>query len=171
MAKEKIKMIQVETLPNGYGLKFDGMTAKNGYMYFTAEKLLEGFMAHIGLGMTDQLNTETIQDFLVTAINWRDNKACVKEIERLTNALRLMTGRRASLARLMIQERNKYNTLLDDVKSFRSELKDHPDQSLLKKFDKMMKDYKSMPKLSLEGLGVKDDDFIKEETEETDDDV
>ena len=90
-----MKFIDVDTLPNGYSLKFDGMKQQGGYMYFTPEQLLEGFMAHIGLEMTDQLNMETIRDFLVTAIKWKDNKACVKEIERLKNALRLMTGRRA----------------------------------------------------------------------------
>ena len=59
-------MIRVETLPNGYCLKFDGMKNPTGYMYFTPEALLEGFMLHIGLGITEQLNTETMQDFLVT---------------------------------------------------------------------------------------------------------
>ena len=168
MAK-KVKLIDVETLPNGYSLKFDGMKQQGGYMYFTPEQLLEGFMAHIGLEMTDQLNMETIQDFLVTAINWKDNKDCVKEIERLKNALRLMTGRRASLARQMIQERNRYNGIIDDVGSMIAELKDYPDKDIKKRLEKVLKGKKRMPQLSLQGLGVNDDDFIEEETDEDDD--
>ena len=167
MAK-KVKLIDVETLPNGYSLKFDGMKQQGGYMYFTPEQLLEGFMAHIGLEMTDQLNMETIQDFLVTAINWRDNKACVKEIERLKNALRLMTGRRASLARTMIQERNRYIALMDDVGSAIAELKDYPDKDIKARLEKIMKGKKKQMPLSLKGLGVNDDDFIEEETDEED---
>lgn len=170
MAK-RVKLIDVETLPNGYSLKFDGMKQQGGYMYFTPEQLLEGFMAHIGLEMTDQLNMETIQDFLVTAMNWKDNKECVKEIERLKNALRLMTGRRASLARQMIQERNRYNGIIDDVGSMIAELKDYPDKDIKKRLEKVLKGKKRMPQLSLQGLGVNDDDFIEEETDEEDDDV
>ena len=166
-----MKLIDVDTLPNGYSLKFDGMKQQGGYMYFTPEQLLEGFMAHIGLEMTDQLNMETIQDFLVTAMNWKDNKECVKEIERLKNALRLMTGRRASLARQMIQERNRYNGIIDDVGSMIAELKDYPDKDIKKRLEKVLKGKKRMPQLSLQGLGVNDDDFIEEETDEEDDDV
>ena len=161
-------MIDVETLPNGYSLKFDGMKQQGGYMYFTPEQLLEGFMAHIGLEMTDQLNMETIKDFLVTAINWRDNKACVKEIERLKNALRLMTGRRAALARTMIQERNRYIALMDDVGSAIAELKDYPDKDIKARLEKILKGKKKQMPLSLKGLGVNDDDFIEEETDEDD---
>ena len=164
-------MIDVDTLPNGYSLKFDGMKQQGGYMYFTPEQLLEGFMAHIGLEMTDQLNMDTIQDFLVTAINWRDNKACVKEIERLKNALRLMTGRRAALARTMIQERNRYIALMDDIGSTIAELKDYPDKDIKARLEKILKGKKKQLPLSLKGLGVNDDDFIEEETDEEDDDV
>ena len=163
-----MKLIDVETLPNGYSLKFDGMKQQGGYMYFTPEQLLEGFMAHIGLEMTDQLNMETIQDFLVTAMNWKGNKECVKEIERLKNALRLMTGRRASLARQMIQERNRYNGIIDDVGSMIAELKDYPDKDIKKRLEKILKGKKKQLPLSLKGLGVNDDDFIEEETDEDD---
>ena len=170
MAK-KVKLIDVETLPNGYSLKFDGMTQKGGYMYFTPEKLLEGFMLHIGLNMTDQLNTETMQDFIVAACNWKDNKDCVKEIERLKNALRLMTGRRASLARQMIQERNRYNGIIDDVGSMIAELKDYPDKDIKKRLEKVLKGKKRMPQLTLQSLGLNPDEAADDEPNDEDDDV
>lgn len=168
--KKKLPMISVQTLPNGYSLAFDGMSAKGGFMYFSPEKLLEGFMVHIGLEMTDQLNTETIQDFLVTAINWRDNKACVKEIERLTAALKTVSGRRAVLARQMIAERNRYNDLLDELKSLRKTLKSHPDGSLVKSVDKVIKGYKTMPVLTLKSLGVSEDEIAENDEEEKEED-
>ena len=140
-------------------------------MYFTPEKLLEGFMLHIGLNMTDQLNTETMQDFIVAACNWKDNKDCVKEIERLKNALRLMTGRRASLARQMIQERNRYNGIIDDVGSMIAELKDYPDKDIKKRLEKVLKGKKRMPQLTLQSLGVNPDEAADDEPNDEDDDV
>ena len=85
--------IEVKTLPNGYSLEFDGMKQK-GYMYHNSEDLLKGFMVHIGMEITDQLNMETVDDFIVTAMNWKDNEKCIKEIERLTAALK--TAERAT---------------------------------------------------------------------------
>lgn len=165
MAK-RMKLINVETLPNGYSLKFDGMSQNGGYLYFTPEKLLEGFMLHIGLNMTDQLNTETMQDFIVTAMNWRDNKKCVKEIGRLTLDLQKMTGRRASLARQLVLERNRYIAIIEDVSSAIVELKDHPDKNIKKRLEKILSGKKKPMPLTLRGLGVKDEDFIEEETDE-----
>ena len=60
--KTTLPMIKVTPLPNGYSLEFDGMKQKTGYMYFSPDKLLEGFMLHIGIGITDDLDTETMQD-------------------------------------------------------------------------------------------------------------
>lgn len=172
MAKETfLPYISVQTLPNGYSLEFEGMKQANGYLYLSKEKLLKGFMAHIGLEVTDQLNMETVDDFLVAAINWRDNKACVKEIQSLTAALRIVKGRRAALANNIIKERNRYIAFLEEIRSFRSTLKDHPDGKLLKAFDKLLKGYKEQPRLTLKSLGVNAEDFIEEETDEEEDDV
>ena len=165
MAK-KVKMVKVETLPNGYSLKFDGMHFKGGYMYYTLEKLLEGFMLHIGLEITEQLNTETMQDFIVTAMNWKDNKACVKEIERLNAALKAMTGKRSALVNRLIAERNRYNALLDDLKCFQRILRDHPDRNLAKEFRKLTNGHQTQPRLTLETFGVDSEDLTEDETEE-----
>ena len=170
MAK-RVKLINVETLPNGYSLKFDGMTQKGGYMYFTPEQLLEGFMAHIGLEMTDQLNMDTIQDFLVTAINWKDNKACVKEIERLTHELKMMRGKRDALARRLMSERNHYISLMDSVNSIMADTKANPDKDLRKELTKLMKGLKKLPQLTLQSLGVNPDEAADDEPNDEDDDV
>lgn len=161
-------MIKVETLPNGYSLEFDGMSKKGGYMYFSPEKLLKGFMLHIGLEMTDQLNTETMDDFIVAAINWKDNKECVKEIERLTRELRVMTGKRASFARRIILERNRHIALYDAIGSLLKETKENPEKDLRKSLEKMMKEKKNMYPLTFQSLGVGENDDIDDD-EEVDD--
>ena len=163
--KRGITMIKVETLPNGYSLEFDGMSKKGGYMYFTPEKLLKGFMLHIGLEMTDQLNTETMDDFIVAAINWKENKECVKEIERLTRELRLMTGKRASLARRLIFERNRRIALYDAIGSLLKESKENTEKDLRKSLEKMMKERKGMFPLTLKSLGVGENDDIEDDEE------
>ena len=170
MAK-KVKLIDVETLPNGYSLKFDGMTKKGGYMYFTPEKLLEGFMLHIGLDMTDQLNTETMQDFIVAACNWKDNKDCVKEIERLTHELKMMRGKRDALARRLLAERNHYISLMDSVNSIMADTNANHDKDLRKELTKLMKGLKKLPQLTLQSLGVNPDEAADDEPNDKDDDV
>ena len=79
--KKKLPKITVTTVTNGYVLTFD--KAKHEFMYFSPEKLLEGFMVHIGLRMTDQLTEENIKSFVDAAINWKENAKCLKEIEKL----------------------------------------------------------------------------------------
>ena len=73
------------------------------------------------------------------------------------------------MARQMIQERNRYNGIIDDVGSMIAELKDYPDKDIKKRLEKVLKGKKRMPQLSLQGLGVNDEDFIEEETDEDDD--
>ena len=72
--KKKIKKITVQTLENGYALLFDGMKSQVGYMYFSPEQLLKGFMCHIGLQMTDELSMENIDDFLAAVIQWKNTR-------------------------------------------------------------------------------------------------
>ena len=163
--KRGITMIKVETLPNGYSLEFDGMSKKGGYMYFSPEKLLKGFMLHIGLEMTDQLNTETMDDFIVAACNWNDNKKCLKEIERLKHSLRIMTGKRAAIAKQLVAERNRHIVITDDVNSLISEMKDYPDKYLRERVKKIMNNKIKLIPLSLEKLGVKYSDFLDEDSE------
>lgn len=167
MKKKELKNITVQTLPNGYSLTFDGMKQSQGYLYFTEEKLLEGFMLHIGLEMTDQLSTETMQDFIVAAMNWNDNEKCVKEIEKLNLNLRLMTQKRNGMAKRLTDERDQFIKLRNAIEEFgKAFLKDHPDQRLKSELDKLLKDFKQRPKLTLDSLGVKSEDIIQDEQPE-----
>lgn len=167
MKKKELKNITVQTLPNGYSLTFDGMKQSQGYMYFNEEKLLEGFMLHIGLNMTDQLSTETMQDFIVAAMNWNDNEKCVKEIEKLNLNLRLMTQKRNGMAKRLTDERDQFIKLRNAIEEFgKAKLKDHPDRRLIADLDKLLKEFKQRPKLTLNSLGIKSEDIIAEDQPE-----
>ena len=165
MEKKELPKIEVETRPNGYSLKFDGMKQSGGHMYFTPEKLLEGFMLHIGLEMTEQLDIDTMQDFIVAACNWKDNKKCVQEIERLTAELKKALRSRAYYAKLLCTERYRYNSLVDDILKAQKDLKDYPDKDIKGKLERLLKGRKRNVELTLDGLGVRYDDTIGEDDE------
>ena len=54
--------VSVRTIPNGYALDVD----TTGYMYYTLAELVEGFFVHVGLGVVDYCDEETMRD-LITA--------------------------------------------------------------------------------------------------------
>ena len=60
-AKEQKKLaIQLRTMVNGYSLEVNG----EGYMYFNAQSMLEGFLVHIGLERLEAMTKEEIKDML-----------------------------------------------------------------------------------------------------------
>ena len=65
MNKKKVKElhqldIQVRTVTNGYMLELN----KEGYMYYNAQSLLEGFCIHVGLERLEAMTKEEIQNLL-----------------------------------------------------------------------------------------------------------
>ena len=143
--EKKLKKIEVKTLPNGYALDIEG--SRNGFFYFDEVKLLEGFMLHVGLEMLDQLNTETMDDFIVTAMNWKDNKECVKEIERLTTALKQAQIRFNAMAEKYVAERRRYRLLFDCITGMINEISE---KSPRKRLADMIKKHRKLPLLSVE---------------------
>ena len=60
-AKEQKRLaILLRTMVNGYMLEVNN----EGYMYFNAQSLLEGFMVHIGLERLESMTKEEIKDML-----------------------------------------------------------------------------------------------------------
>ena len=60
-AKEKKRLaILLRTMVNGYALEVNN----EGYMYFNAQSLLEGFMVHVGLERLESMTKEEIRDML-----------------------------------------------------------------------------------------------------------
>lgn len=102
--KKKLPRISVQTLPNGYSLTIEGH--KHEYMYFSPEKLLEGIMVHVGLKMTEQLSTDTIKNFIDSAIEFHNMKASHKELQKAQCEMDKVNRKYRALANKMIKERH-----------------------------------------------------------------
>ena len=162
--RKKLPKIEVHTVVNGYSLTIEGH--RQEYMYFTPEKLLEGFMMHIGLKMTDQLNMENVKDFLTTAIEWHDAEKRIKEIDRLKAALSVMTSKRNGLARQMRDERARYISLYNDLTIIRNAAKPSTDDMLRELSENIMKRHKELKPITAASQGITSDDVIKDDDEE-----
>lgn len=159
--KHHLPKIEVKTLPNGYSLEYQGQKPSNGHMYFSADDLLKGFMVHIGLHMTEQLNMETINDFLEAVINWKDNKKCIQEIEKLQAKVQAVNNSRSLFANRLISEREK---LLKVVKSIADLADDYKNlKDIHSKLCGITKNYVSMKPLTLKSLGFSSDAIIKQQ--------
>ena len=77
MEKELLN-IEIKPIPNGYTLTVDN----NEYMYFTLEKLAEGFLYHVCLGELGAASNEDIKTFLDAAVAYRadDGKIAKKMV-------------------------------------------------------------------------------------------
>ena len=152
--KKPLPLITVEKVPNGYVLKFDGMKKREGFLYFSPEKLLEGFMCHIGLKMTDELDTDMMQDFIVGAINYSTNEKCIKEIERLNTEIKAVTRSRNGMGRRLIEERTRLLKVIDIVE----ELELYTKKENRTEYNNLRKRLPRVKPLTLEELGITIDD-------------
>ena len=143
-------------LNNGYCLKFDGMKHSEGYMYFSPEKLLEGFMVHIGLEELDALDTTTMQDFIVSAASWKDKKECMDKIARLNSQNRLTQRQKNKIAQQLVDERR----ILLEVSGGIRELESVSEGALKKVLHKIVIPVQGRKLLSLKSLGIKSDSLI-----------
>ena len=103
--KKKLPHISVQTLPNGYSLSIEGH--KHEYMYFSPEKLLEGIMVHVGLKMTEQLSTDTIKSFIESALEWNNQKAIRKELQKAQREMDRVNSKYRAVANRLIKERHR----------------------------------------------------------------
>ena len=101
--KKKLPQIEIRTLANGYSLSIEGH--KQEYMYFTADKLLEGFMVHVGLKMTEQLSPDAIKSFIDSALEWNNLKASHKELQKAKRETARVNRLYRSVAQRLIDER------------------------------------------------------------------
>lgn len=166
--KKHLKNITVLTLPNGYSLTYEGMKPTNGHMYFTPEQLLEGFMLHIGLEMTEQLDIDTMQDFIVAACNWKDTESCQKEIRDLQYKLRLTIQSRNSMARRLMEDRKRLVDMIGLIQGLATENKGN--KYLVNKLNAITKNMTKMRKYSAKELGITQEASTEDDTTEEDND-
>ena len=113
--KKKLPRIEVHTHPNGYSLSIEGH--KHEYMYFSPEKLLEGVMVHVGLKMTEELDTDTIKSFIDSALEWNNLKASHKELQKAEREVDKVNRKYRALANKMIKERHRMLRLCNLAKA------------------------------------------------------
>ena len=166
--KTKLPNISVVTLHNGYALTFDGMRQPKGYMYFTLEDLLKGFMIHIGCGKTEQLDMSHIDDFLDAVLAFKDKDDCIEEIQRLQSQVDIAKRSRNYMAKRLIFSRGQLVELVKDINRLAYEYSSLP--SVSTELRKAIKKYSTTKTLTLKDLGVTSDDIKDLEADETEED-
>ena len=167
--KTKLPNISVVTLPNGYALTFDGMRQPKGYLYFTPEDLLKGFMIHIGCGKTDQLDMSNIDDFLDAVLAFKGKEDCIDEIQRLQSQVDIAERRRNYMAKRLIFSRGQLVELVKDIDRLAFEYKNLP--SVSTELSKAIKKYSTTKPFTLKDLGVTSEDIIdSDDDDETEED-
>ncbi len=159
--KHYLPKIVVETLKNGYGLKFEGMLSQEGYMYYTVDDLLKGFMIHIGCNISGQLDMTTVDEFIDAAIRYKDNEVAIKEIKRLRKALEISKAGRNGMARRLMADHNALCRMVTEINDIAQRHK--ADKELYGQLKAATKSYSTAKPLSLKSLGVtkeiEDDDY------------
>ena len=113
--KKKLPRISVKTLPNGYSLSIEGH--RHEYMYFSPEKLLEGIMVHVGLKMTEQLDTDTIKNFIESALEFHNTKAIHKEMQKVQREKDHISRKYRNISKRLIDERRRVLRLCNLAKA------------------------------------------------------
>ena len=114
MAQRKEKSVEKEqpkrlaillrTMVNGYMLEVNN----EGYMYFNAQSLLEGFLVHVGMERLEAMTKEEIKEM----VNSIKDGSAIKKLQAEVNDLKAAIGEQKKL----IREQKK------EIKSLKKEL-------------------------------------------------
>ena len=95
--KEPMKLaILLRTMTNGYMLDVNN----EGYMYYSAQSLLEGFMVHVGLERLEAMTKEEIKEMLESL---KDGSAVKKLQAEVTELMALVDDQRKQIRELKIK--------------------------------------------------------------------
>ena len=108
-------------------------------------------MVHIGMHMTEQLNTDTIDDFIEAAIRWKDTKKSI-EIKRLKIEINKVIGRRNTMAMRLYKERQRFVDLVVATQKLAEETKNI--KGISKQIATLVHDYKKTQPFTLKELGL-----------------
>ena len=103
--KQKRLAILLRTLVNGYALEVNN----EGYMYFNAQSLLEGFLVHIGLERLESMTKEEIKDML----NSLKDGSAVKKLQAEVTELKALVD----------DQKKQIRDLKKTIKELNAELK------------------------------------------------
>ena len=105
--KEQKKLtILLRTMVNGYMLEVNN----EGYMYFNAQSLLEGFMVHVGLERLESMTKEEIKDML----NSLKDGSAVKKLQAEVTELKALIAEQKKEIR---EQKREIKELNDELKN------------------------------------------------------
>ena len=106
-ARPKVKKLAIllRTMVNGYMLEVNN----EGYMYFNAQSLLEGFMVHVGLERLESMTKEEIKDML----NSLKDGSAVKKLQAEVTELKALVD----------DQKKQIRELKKTIKELNAELK------------------------------------------------
>ena len=106
-ARPKLKKLAIllRTMVNGYMLEVNN----EGYMYFNAQSLLEGFMVHVGLERLESMTKEEIKDML----NSLKDGSAVKKLQAEVTELKALVD----------DQKKQIRDLKKTIKELNAELK------------------------------------------------
>ena len=109
--REMSHKVRVETAPNGYSLDVDG----NGYMYFTLAELVEGFFTHVGLGIVDYCDEQTMRDLMTACATWPKEGDAIREIGEKQKTIDSLDQAHKRALRVIAQIKASNVKLADDL--------------------------------------------------------
>ena len=117
--------ITVSTVANGYTLDLVMGESKQGYMYFTREDLVEGFMYHVGLLETSPSYKGYITRILKAMPIWKDTGELIKKLLRLEDDLQQEQERNSPLKEQIRYKSMRVTCLMTQNKSLRKKLREY----------------------------------------------
>lgn len=85
--------ISLKTKRNGYLLE----VGDEGYMYFDAQKMIEGFMVHVGLGRIEAMTNEEAKTLLKATLDGSAERKLHQEVsalkEQVSNLKKILKGK------------------------------------------------------------------------------
>jgi hypothetical protein len=160
--KKKLPKIEVRTVANGYTLAIEGH--KQEYLYFSPEKLMEGVMVHVGLKMTEELSTETIKSFIDSALEWNNQKASRKELQKAEREVDKVNRKCRALANRLIKERHRMLRLCNLAKA--CTIGHHSLTESLQALHARVHNDGQLKELSLADFGITSDQILDDEEDE-----
>lgn len=111
--KEDRPRITLLTVPNGYTLDIRKGEASHGFLYFNLDKLLSGFIYHVGMEELGSATMEKRQEIIEAAVNWRDNKKNIQELQKRNAEVERMREDITAMSGKIADQRSIINKLRD----------------------------------------------------------
>jgi hypothetical protein len=117
--------ITVSTVANGYTLDFLMGDNKQGYMYFTREDLVEGFIYHVGLLEMAPAHKGYMTRLLKAMSIWTNTEKLIKKLLRLEDDLQQEQEKNNPLKEQIKYKSKRVTCLMAQNKSLREKLREY----------------------------------------------